>query len=230
MDIVILTGAGISAESGLATFRSDTGLWNNFSIEDVATYNGFKRNPDLVMDFYNNRRKDVSGAEPNEAHRAIARLQQSKHNVFLITQNVDDLHERAGSNQVCHMHGSLAKARCEECDEVYIANPIMSTADCCPECGCTRTRPDIVWFGEVPMFMDIIDGKLRRCDVFLSIGTSGNVYPAAGFARVARKKGNTIEFNIDRSENANDFRERIIGPASETVPRWIDNLLENHDI
>jgi len=229
MHIVILTGAGISAESGLATFRAEDGLWSGHSIEDVATLKGYRRNPQHVLDFYNDRRKDVAAAQPNAAHYAIAKLQQSNHKVTLITQNVDDLHERAGSS-VLHMHGSLAKAVCESCAHNQPATDHMSVTDCCIDCGELSVRPDIVWFGEEPYYMLDIDHELRRCDLFLAIGTSGNVYPAAGFARIARKKGRTIEFNITRSENANDFRERIVGPASVTVPQWVDKLLGEDNV
>lgn len=229
MHIVILTGAGISAESGLATFRAEDGLWSGHYIEDVATLGGYRRNPQHVLNFYNDRRKDVAAAQPNAAHYAIAKLQQSGHDVYLVTQNVDDLHEKAGS-KVIHMHGSLANAVCESCGHKQPATDRMSVNDPCMDCGELTVRPDIVWFGEEPHFMLDIDSKLRRCDMFLAIGTSGNVYPAAGFARIARKKGHTIEFNIDRSENANDFKERVIGPASQTVSRWVDEFIENNHV
>lgn len=230
MYILILTGAGISAESGLATFRAEDGLWSGHSIEDVATPQGYKKNPQKVLDFYNDRRKDVAAAQPNAAHLAIAKLQNSSHKIFLVTQNVDDLHEKAGSSQVCHMHGSLAKSFCEACGVEQPAKDVMLTSDPCIACGAAKVRPDIVWFGETPYDMLDIDHHLRRCDLFLAIGTSGNVYPAAGFARIAKKKGRTIEFNLNRSENANDFNERIIGPASETVTKWVDDILEKSDV
>lgn len=229
MRIVILTGAGISAESGLATFRAEDGLWNGYSVDKVATFDGYRADPQYVLNFYNDRREDVAKAQPNEAHRAIARLQNSKHDVFLVTQNVDDLHERGGSKQVCHMHGSLSLARCMSCECVFPANAVMKTEDRCIRCGQQAVRPDIVWFGEMPKEMDEISSKLFICDYFLAIGTSGNVYPAANFVRTARKKkANTIEFNIERSENANDFRERIVGPASETVSKWVDEFLSSN--
>ena len=228
MKIVILTGAGISAESGLATFRAEDGLWSGHSVDAVATIKGYRRNPQYVLDFYNDRRNDVSKAEPNAAHTAIAKLQNSKHDVFLVTQNVDDLHEKAGSNQVCHMHGSLANARCESCSHVFSANSVMKVEDHCPECGELTVRPDIVWFGEIPMHMELITSLLYKCDFFLAIGTSGNVYPAAQFVRTAKKKATTIEFNLARSENANDFEKRIIGPAGQTVPQWVDEFLSEY--
>jgi NAD-dependent deacetylase len=226
MRIVILTGAGISAESGLSTFRAEDGLWNGYSVDKVATLDGYIKNPQYVLDFYNDRRSDVSKSEPNAAHFAIAKLQNSNHDVFLVTQNVDDLHEKAGSPQVCHMHGSLARSRCQSCEEDFPSNAIMKTQDVCPRCGSTTVRPDIVWFGEMPKEMDTITSKLFVCDYFLAIGTSGNVYPAAQFVRTARKKkATTIEFNISRSENANDFKQRILGPASTTVSKWVDEFL-----
>jgi NAD-dependent deacetylase len=224
MKIVILTGAGISAESGLATFRAEDGLWSGHSVEKVATLKGYRKDPQFVLDFYNNRRNDVAKAQPNAAHFALAKLQASNHDVFLVTQNVDDLHEKAGSKQVCHMHGSLAKAKCESCEEDFDANMVMKTEDRCPRCGSSTVRPDIVWFGEIPKEMKLITSKLFYCDYFLSIGTSGNVYPAAQFVRDA-KKATSIEFNIVRSENANDFDYRIEGPASQTVSKWVDEFI-----
>lgn len=229
MHVVILTGAGISAESGLATFRDADGLWNGYSIEDVATLQGYRCNPQYVLDFYNDRRKDVAAAEPNAAHYALTKLQQSNHKVTIVTQNVDDLHERAGS-KVLHMHGSLASAVCESCGHKQPATDHMSTNDPCMDCGELTVRPDIVWFGEEPHHMLDIDGELRRCDIFLAIGTSGNVYPAAGFVQVAKKKAHTIEFNLNRSEVSSKFRERIVGPAGETVPRWVDRFLEESNV
>lgn len=229
MHIVILTGAGISAESGLATFRAADGLWSGHSIEDVATLKGYRKNPQHVLDFYNDRRRDVAAAEPNAAHYAIAKLQQSSHKVTLITQNVDDLHERAGS-KVLHMHGSLANAVCESCGHNQPATDHMSVHDHCFDCGELTVRPDIVWFGEEPHYMLDIDHELRRCDLFLSIGTSGNVYPAAGFVRVAGKKARTIEFNIDGSEISSKFDMRVLGPASKTIPEWVNSFLENPNV
>lgn len=229
MRIVILTGAGISAESGLATFRAEDGLWSGHSVEKVATVKGYRENPQFVLDFYNDRRNDVSKAEPNLAHIAIAKLQNSNHDVFLVTQNIDNLHERAGSKQVCHMHGSITKSKCEACEEDFLCNQTMKVEDRCPKCGQAAVRPDIVWFGEMPKHMDLITSKLFICDYFLAVGTSGNVYPAAQFVRTAKKKkATTIEFNISRSENANDFKERIIGPASKTVTEWVENFLSEY--
>lgn len=227
MNIVILTGAGISAESGLSTFRDADGLWNGYSIEDVATLSGYRRNPQFVLDFYNDCRKNVAIAQPNAAHYALTKLQQSGHKVTLVTQNVDDLHEKAGS-KVLHMHGSLAQAVCECCGHIQVATDHMSVSDPCEECGELTVRPDIVWFGEQPHYVLDIDHELRRCDIFIAIGTSGNVYPAAGFVQTAKKKAQTIEFNLKGSENSKDFSERYIGLATETVPYWVDNFLQNN--
>lgn len=229
MHIVILTGAGISAESGLTTFRDADGLWNGYSIEDVATPAGYKKDPQRVLDFYNDCRKNVAAAQPNAAHYALTKLQQSNHKVTIVTQNVDDLHERAGS-KVLHMHGSLAEAVCTSCGHKQPATDHMSINDPCMDCDELTVRPDIVWFGEEPYYMLDIDHELRRCDVFLAIGTSGNVYPAAGFVQVAGRKAHTVEFNLNRSEVSSKFRERVIGPASQTVPDWVDRFLENGNI
>lgn len=226
MRIVILTGAGISAESGLATFRDENGLWMGHSIEDVATPGGYHRNPQYVLDFYNECRKATADAKPNAAHIALTKLQQSDHHVYLVTQNVDDLHEKAGSKAI-HMHGSLAFAVCESCGYKQPASDSMSIHDQCSDCGSRSVRPDIVWFGEEPHFMLDIDHELRRCDLFLAIGTSGNVYPAAGFANIVKRKGGrTIEFNLKRPENSNDFMVHHEGPASQTVTQWVDEFLE----
>lgn len=228
MKIVILTGSGISAESGIPTFRGSDGLWNGYNVTDVATPEGYYRNKQLVLDFYNERRKDVSLVEPNEAHFAIAKLQKSNmHEVMLITQNVDDLHERAGSKNVLHMHGSLANAICAKCGEVFPANEHMLVTDPCPECGETQVRPDIVWFGEIPYYMDEIDYQLRNCDIFVSIGTSGNVYPAAGFVKIAKKKkAKTVELNLEATGNYYDFSQRKLGLATVVVPEWVEEILK----
>lgn len=229
MRIVILTGAGISAESGIPTFRAEDGLWNNFKVEDVATPDGYKRNPQLVLDFYNNRRADVKNANPNAAHEAIARLQNDgRHDVTLITQNVDDLHERGGSPHVVHMHGSLANALCANCGSFYPANDIMKLDDKCPECDTAKVRPDIVWFGEIPYHMDFIESKIAVADLFIAIGTSGNVYPAAGFARAAKMaKAVTIELNLQATHDTKNFDKQIEGPASIIVPDFVDQILSS---
>lgn len=224
MRITVLTGAGISAESGIATFRASDGLWEQHRIEDVATPEGFARDPALVHQFYNARRAAAATAEPNAAHRALADLAKA-HDLTLVTQNVDDLHERGGSPEVIHMHGSLRRALCASCGERWDAPAVMSPTDPCPFCGARATRPDIVWFGEIPYDMDRIWDALQKSDLFAAIGTSGNVYPAAGFAQHAARNGvECIELNLDASANARDFDRRIIGPASETVPEWVRSL------
>lgn len=225
--IVILTGAGVSAESGLGTFRDKDGLWTQFDLEEVATPEGFARNPALVQDFYNARRANSRAASPNAAHAAIARLQRDwPGDVLLVTQNVDDLHERAGSPTALHMHGGLEGALCAACDHRWPAPAVMSPKDPCPACGAARTRPDIVWFGEIPYQMEEIWFALRQCEVFVAIGTSGTVYPAAAFAQDAGRAGaHCIEINAEASAVAEDFDEVILGPASRVVPEWVDGLL-----
>lgn len=225
MRITILTGAGISAESGLATFRASDGLWEQHRIEDVATPEAFVRDPVLVHDFYNARRQKAAGAQPNPAHRALAELARH-HDLTLVTQNVDDLHERAGSPDVIHMHGSLARALCAACGHRWDAPAVMSPADPCPRCAAPATRPDIVWFGEMPYYMERIWDALEAADLFAAIGTSGNVYPAAGFAQHAARMGaDCVELNLEASANARDFDLRILGPASATVPDWVASLI-----
>ncbi len=196
--IVILTGAGISAESGLGTFRDEGGLWAQHRIEDVATPEAFDRNPQRVMDFYNARRKQAATAEPNAGHKALAELEaRFPGEVIVVTQNVDDLHEKAGSRKVIHMHGALKSALCAACDHRWPAPMEMAPGDACPKCTASSARPDIVWFGEMPYDMDDIYDHLATADLFASIGTSGNVYPAAGFVAEARLYGaRTIEFNL----------------------------------
>lgn len=227
MKIIILTGAGISAESGVPTFRSSDGLWSGHKVEEVATPKGYKKNPSLVLDFYNKRRLEVKTVTPNEAHISIANLQNStKHKVVLITQNVDNLHERAGSPEVIHMHGSLAKSKCNVCNDVFDANEIMEITDTCSSCFSGTLRPDIVWFGEIPYHMDKITKSFEDADLFVAIGTSGNVYPAAGFVQIAKKLGlHTLELNLIKTGN-NDFMECREGPASVIVTKWVNQLLE----
>ncbi|MBK4216066.1 NAD-dependent deacylase [Paracoccus caeni] len=224
MRITVLTGAGISAESGLATFRASDGLWENHHIEDVATPEGFARDPELVQRFYNERRAKAAAAKPNPAHEALAWLAR-EHDLTLVTQNVDDLHERGGSAQVIHMHGSLVRALCAACGQRWDAPMVMNVTDPCPFCGKQATRPDIVWFGEMPYFMEQIWEALEQAEIFAAIGTSGNVYPAAGFVQHAARSGaECIELNLDASANAHDFDRRILGPASQTVPEWVASL------
>ena len=221
MKIAILTGAGISAESGLGTFRDVGGLWSQYDLEEVATPQGFARNPALVHDFYNARRANCSGAQPNPAHVALAKL-ATLHEVTLITQNIDDLHERAGSHEVIHMHGELMRGLCAACDHRWDAPPQMSPADPCPACAIPATRPDVVWFGEVPYHMDRIMEAVAASDLFVAIGTSAEVYPAAGLVELAR--GDTLEINLEPSARATAFARHIAGPASETVPAWVATL------
>jgi NAD-dependent deacetylase len=224
MHITVLTGAGISAESGLATFRASDGLWEQHRIEDVATPEAFARDPDLVHGFYNARRTRAAAAHPNPAHRALVELARH-HDLTLVTQNVDDLHERAGSPDVIHMHGSLRRALCAACEHRWDAPAAMSVTDPCPRCNKPATRPDIVWFGEMPYHMERIWQALGAADIFAAIGTSGNVYPAAGFAQHAGRMGaECLEFNLDDSANARDFDRRIHGPASATVPEWVNAI------
>ncbi len=225
--IVILTGAGISAESGIDTFRSAGGLWEQHRIEDVATPEGFARDPDLVLGFYDMRRAALEKVEPNPAHAALARLEQEfAGELLLVTQNVDDLHERGGSAKVLHMHGELKSALCTSCD---MRSPWLGTMldrPPCPVCQARTLRPDVVWFGEMPYRMDRIYAALERCDLLVSIGTSGAVYPAAGFVQEARASGaRTLELNLEPSEGSRLFHESRLGPASVLVPEWVDEVL-----
>ncbi len=251
--LVVLTGAGISAESGLATFRDNNGLWCNHRVEDVATPEAFARNPKLVHDFYNMRRAQLKEAAPNAAHIALAELAQTwKGKFLLVTQNVDDLHERATCHpalvagspaprempqqvrhdkhfQLMNMHGELKKVRCEVCEEVQHWEEELGSATPCP--SCTRVgymRPHIVWFGEMPFSMDLIHHYLQECDLFLSIVTSGNVYPAAGFVHEVRMygKGKCVELNMEQSSGYNLFHEGIYGPATKIVPEYLQKLLK----
>jgi len=225
--IVILTGAGISAESGLGTFRDAGGLWARYDLADVATPEGFARNPGLVHAFYNARRKNAAEAVPNAAHAALARLEAARPgDVLIVTQNIDGLHERAGSRNVLHMHGRIDRARCAACGAAWDAPIAMRAEDPCPACAEPATRPDIVWFGEYPYHMDEIEAALRAADLFVAIGTSGSVYPAASFVQEAARAGaRTLELNLAPSETVTDFAEARHGPASEIVPRWVDEVI-----
>ena len=228
-NIVILTGSGISAESGLATFRASDGLWHDHKIEDVASPEGYERNPTLVHDFYNARRKRLLSdvVAPNAAHKALARLEdENKGSVVLITQNVDNLHERAGSTSVLHMHGELLKTQCTSCDAVRPTEQATTIESTCSECGAVGSiRPRIVWFGEMPLFLDVIEQALAKADVFASIGTSGNVYPAAGFHQIASANGaRTVEINLEATGSR--FDEVLVGKASIAVPDWVSSLLD----
>ena len=224
MRIVVLTGAGISAESGLRTFRAEDGLWEDHRIEDVATPEAFIRDPALVHRFYNARRAAAANAEPNDAHRALANLAK-RHDLTLVTQNVDDLHERGGSTHVIHMHGELATALCAACGHRGPSPAETDTATLCPACGTAAIRPDIVWFGEMPYHMERIWEAIERAEIFAAIGTSGQVYPAAGFGQHARRSGaHCVELNLDQSAVSRDFHEHLIGPATQIVPEWVARL------
>jgi len=228
--IVILTGAGISAESGIQTFRASDGLWENHRVEDVATPEGFARDPELVQRFYNERRAQLNSGEvnPNPAHDALARLESEFGGKFLlVTQNIDNLHERAGTENLIHMHGELNKIRCTHSGKVYERTGNLADDERCPCCQFEGAlRPDIVWFGEMPMQMDRIYDELANCDLFISIGTSGNVYPAAGFVEAAAQAGaHTVELNLERSLVNHHFNESINGLAGEIVPAYVNNLL-----
>ncbi|MBF9061085.1 NAD-dependent protein deacylase [Rhodobacterales bacterium HKCCSP123] len=223
--IVILTGAGVSADSGLGTFRDKGGLWSRYDLSEVATPEGFARNPAAVHDFYNLRRANALDAAPNAAHVALARLQAARDGVTLVTQNIDDLHERGGSGAVIHMHGQVTRALCNACGARWDAPRVMAPGDACPACGAAATRPDVVWFGEVPYHMERIAGALASCDLFVAIGTSGEVYPAAGFVEEAARFGaETLEINLEPSAPGR-FDRVIGGPAVEAVPDWVDEVL-----
>jgi NAD-dependent deacetylase len=227
-NIVILTGAGVSAESGLATFRAADGLWEEHRVEDVATPEAFRRDPALVHRFYDARRARLGEVEPNAAHKALARLDAEwPGELLLVTQNVDDLHERAGSKRLLHMHGELTSGWCLACNERFGWQGPMGKGAACLQCKAAgQMRPDIVWFGEMPYGMDRIDEALRCADVFVSIGTSGAVYPAAGFVQTARYCGaRTLEMNLDPSLGSSFFDESRIGAAGTLVPEWVDELL-----
>ena len=225
--IVILTGAGISAESGLGTFRDAGGLWEQHRIEDVATPEGFARDPGLVQAFYNARRAKAATARPNAAHVALARLQAAwPGEVVIVTQNVDALHEKGGAQGVLHMHGILSGALCAACGHRWPAPAEMRAGEPCPACHAPSARPDIVWFGEMPYFMDEIFEHLVSADLFAAIGTSGQVYPAAGFVQEATAAGaRTVELNLEPSATVSQFDEARFGPATQTVPEWVAELL-----
>jgi NAD-dependent deacetylase len=227
-NIVVLTGAGISAESGLRTFRAEDGLWEDHPVEDVATPQGFRRDPDLVQRFYDERRANILAAEPNAAHEALARLDAERDcNLLIVTQNIDDLHERAGAKRVLHMHGEGLSAWCTACDARHRWIGTLRDNPACPACGETALRPDIVWFGEMPYEMDRIFAAIARADLFVSIGTSGAVYPAAGFVQQAKEHGaRALELNLERSQGSHWFDETRLGPASLFVPAWVDEMLD----
>ena len=226
-NIVILTGAGVSAESGIDTFRSEGGLWEQHRVEDVATPEAFARDPDLVLRFYDMRRAAIQQQEPNAAHFALAKLDiEWPGNLLIVTQNVDNLHERAGASRLLHMHGEHLNAWCTACDSRPRWTGTLIDRPACPACGEKALRPDVVWFGEMPYEMDRIHAALREADLFVSVGTSGAVYPAAGFVRTARDLGaRTLELNLERSKGSTWFHETQLGPASEVVPAWVEGLI-----
>lgn len=230
-NIVILTGAGISAESGIDTFRAAGGLWENHKVEDVATPQGYFKNPQLVHNFYNMRRAALKTVKPNAAHMALAKLQagltQRGGSLTVVTQNVDDLHERGGVSGVIHMHGILTAMLCGICEHRWDHFDDASPDMLCPSCRVKGSpRPDIVWFGEMPYHMDAIEEAVDACDLFVSIGTSGAVYPAAGFVQMAKALGKqTLELNLERSEGSHNFDECRMGSAGHLVPIWVEEIL-----
>ena len=231
--IVVLTGSGISAESGIATFRDKDGIWAQYNIEEVATPEAFARRPQKVHDFYNLRRRGLKGVEPNKAHFALARLEREHlamtgRTFHIITQNVDNLHEAGGARNVIHMHGELLRGKCAQCEAHFDWADDMSTAEACP--GCKKAggvRPDIVWFGEMPYHMERIAQLVHASDLFVSIGTSGTVYPAAGLVGLARRGGrsHTVELNLEPSDGASLFHEAIQGKAGDVVPAFVERVL-----
>lgn len=229
--VVVLTGAGISAESGIRTFRATDGLWEEHRVEDVATPEGFARDPELVQAFYNARRRQLQQVEiaPNAAHKALARLEEDLGDHFLlVTQNIDNLHERAGNKNVIHMHGELLKVRCASSGQVLDWKEDVTPEDRCHCCQLSAPlRPHVVWFGEMPLGMDEIYQALATADYFIAIGTSGHVYPAAGFVHEARLQGaHTVELNLEPSQVGSEFEEKYYGLASEVVPEYIERLLK----
>jgi NAD-dependent deacetylase len=226
--IVVLTGAGISAESGVPTFRGPDGLWEGHRVEDVATPEAFAANPVLVQRFYDARRARLSEVEPNAAHLSLGRLDREwTGDLLVVTQNVDNLHERGGARRLLHMHGALTSAWCTACDSRHLWDGPLSGAPACPSCTAPGyLRPDIVWFGEMPYHMARIERAIFACDLFVSIGTSGNVYPAAGFVELARHAGaHCLELNLEPSLGSSRFHESRLGPASSLVPALVDELL-----
>lgn len=231
-NIIILTGAGISAESGLGTFREKGGLWERFDPEELATPEAFRRDPDKVLDFYNARRKNLIEAKPNPAHMALAELEQAwmlagRGDFLLVTQNIDDLHEQGGSANLLHMHGELLKTRCQLCGHLFADPDDITTDRSCPGCGeAGGLRPHVVWFGEMPLGLDQIYAALEQVDLFVAVGTSGTVYPAAGFVQEARAAGAwTVELTLEPGDVSGLFDERRYGPASEVVPAWVRRKL-----
>ena len=229
-DVVVLTGAGISAESGVKTFRDNDGLWENYRIEDVATPQAWLHDSELVWKFYQARRRQMNEVEPNPAHEALAKLESELDGFTLITQNVDDLHERGGSKSVIHMHGRLETLRCEKSGQIENRMDDSDLKDEYAFCNCctepSRMRPDIVWFGEMPMHMEEIYAAVESCDVFVVVGSSGHVYPAAGMVNIARSSGaHTILVNYEMPVNGYDFDEVHLGKAGELLPELVESWL-----
>ena len=233
--IAVLTGAGISAESGVPVFRSEDGLWEQHRIEDVATYEGFMRDKTMVHNFYNTMRQSLKSKVPNPAHKALTKLQQGLEakggKLFLITQNIDDLHEKAGSHDIIHMHGELNNILCGSCGARIPFSDNSSVESVCPKCGRKTMRPDIVWFGEMPYRMDEIERCLGECNLFIAVGTSGVVYPAAGFVQICKHLGKPcLEFNLEPSAVHNMFTVSYYGKAGTTLPKFVDYLLAHDDL
>ncbi|GJE76742.1 SIR2 family NAD-dependent protein deacylase [Methylorubrum suomiense] len=234
-NVFVLTGAGISAESGLGTFRDRGGVWSRFDPMKLATPEAFAADPVLVHDFYNMRRRDALNAQPNAAHTALAELESGLaaqgRNLFLCTQNVDDLHERAGSRAVVHMHGELSRVRCLACGDGRPWREDLTVETPCPSCGVAgRMRPDVVWFGEMPKHLDAIEDALIKSDLFVAIGTSGAVYPAAGYVAQAQAFGiPTLALNLEAADNAGMFARTRLGLASATVPAFVADILAGAD-
>ena len=229
MRVVVLTGAGISAESGVPTFRDADGLWEGHRVEDVATPEAYLADPALVHAFYDARRAALASVEPNDAHHALARLEQTLgDDLLVVTQNIDDLHERAGSTRVLHMHGELLVALCAACGGRTRWAGNLAGRPLCTSCGAPALRPDVVWFGEIPYEMERIHAALEAADLFVSIGTSGAVYPAAGFVQLARRHGaSTLELNLLPSDGTHFFEEARHGPAGLLVPAWVSGLIHS---
>jgi NAD-dependent deacetylase len=227
-NIVVLTGAGISADSGIKTFREAGGLWENYPIEEVATPEGFRKNPGLVYQFYNERKKQLSLVHPNLAHQILAQVEERLGDGFsLITQNVDNLHERAGSKNIFHMHGELTKVRCSKCQEVFTFLEDLNSSHSCFFCKSPGTlRPHIVWFGEIPLYMKEIEKLLKKCDLFISVGTSNQVYPAAGFSQLTLSHGaRNVEINLEETATSDNFHETILGKAGEGLKNFFGDKM-----